>query len=331
MCKIMENMIDRQSGRDLKWDLIKAFAIFLVILGHCIQIMDPSWQQNLVQRFIYSFHMPLFMFISGYFVASSKNTGGGKWIIDKMRRLLVPCVVHGIVFSAALYFLARTPQPFPDIISVLNVTWYLFVLFLLLVCAWVFDSIPWKAVRIIAWCVLYVVVFLVGFEPDSQYIVGMTPFFLVGRWWRNKEKMYPSTIVLVLLSLVFLAICSQWTFENSVYDMHLGQLSGSIVKQLAILYSCGFCGISLVLLVFKYCPTQGRIALFFARVGQRTLDLYVLQIYAIMLLNRIGIATDKIVYCMLAAIVITSFCFVVSSLIRKNRFLSQLILGARIK
>lgn len=150
----MENMINRQSGRDLKWDLIKAFAIFLVILGHCIQKMDPSWQQNLVQRFIYSFHMPLFMFISGYFATNSKNTGGGKWIIDKIRRLLVPCVVHGIVFSAALYFLARTPQPCPDIISVLNVTWYLFVLFLLLVCAWFFDSIPWKAVRIIAWCVL---------------------------------------------------------------------------------------------------------------------------------------------------------------------------------
>lgn len=271
------------------------------------------------------------MFISGYFAMSSKNTGSGKWIIDKLRRLLVPCVVHGIVLSAALYFLAKTPQPCPNIISVLNVTWYLFVLFLLLVFARIFDSIPWKAVRIIAWCVLYVVVFFVDFEPDSLYIVGMTPFFLVGRWWRNKEKMYPSTIVLVLLSLVFLAICSQWTFENSVYDMHLGQLSGSIVKQLAILYSCGFCGISLVLLVFKYCPTQGRIALFFARVGQRTLDLYVLQIYAIMLLNRIRIATDKIVYCMLAAIVITSFCFVVSSLIRKNRFLSQLILGARIK
>lgn len=324
-------MINRQSGRDLKWDLIKAFAIFLVILGHCIQKMDPSWQQNLVQRFIYSFHMPLFMFISVYFATNFKNTGGGKWIIDKIRRLLVPCVVHGIVFSAALYFLARTPQPCPDIISVLNVTWYLFVLFLLLVCAWVFDSIPWKTVGIIAWCVLYVVVFLVDFEPDSQYMVGMIPFFLVGRWWRNKEKMYPSTIVLVLLSLIFLAICSQWTFENSVYDMHLGQLSGSIVRQLAILYSCGFCGISLVLLVFKYCPTQGRIAPLIAKVGQRTLDLYVLQIYAIMLLNRIGIATDKIVYCMLIAIVITSFCFVVSSLIRKNRFLSQLILGARIK
>ena len=78
MCKIMENMIDRQSGRDLKWDLIKAFAIFLVILGHCIQKMDPLSQQNLMLRFIVSFHMPLFMFISGYFAASSKKNGERK-------------------------------------------------------------------------------------------------------------------------------------------------------------------------------------------------------------------------------------------------------------
>ena len=43
-------------------------------------------------------------------------------------------------------------------------TQVLFVLFLLLVFARIFDSIPWKAVRIIAWCVLYVVVFFVDFE-----------------------------------------------------------------------------------------------------------------------------------------------------------------------
>lgn len=315
--------------RDLRWDMIKAVAIFLVVLGHCIQTMDLLWQQNVVQRVIYSFHMPLFMFVSGYFAVNSKSVCFRKWIIDKSRRLLVPCIVHGVFFSAAMYFFARTPQPLPDVISVLNTVWYLFVLFLLLLFARIFDFIPWTLGRMAAWCALYAIGFLVDLEPDAQYLVGMMPFFLVGRWLRKSGKEYPSTVILMLLSFIYVLICSQWTFENAVYYLELGRLLFA-VKQLIILYSCGFCGLSFVLLVFKYLPTQNIVVSVLANVGQRTLDIYVLQIYAILLLKRFGPSFDSIVYHLVFAIVVTLFCFIVSSFIRKNVFLSQLILGARI-
>ncbi|ROT03695.1 hypothetical protein ED388_12660 [Muribaculaceae bacterium Isolate-007 (NCI)] len=55
-------------------DCLKGFAIFLVVLGHVVQnynLMD-SW----IFRIIYSFHMPLFMFMSGYcFDLFAKVTG----------------------------------------------------------------------------------------------------------------------------------------------------------------------------------------------------------------------------------------------------------------
>lgn len=58
--------------RELYPDIIKGIAIILVVLGHCIQF-GSAFSTNLlffkssIFIAIYSFHMPLFMLISGYF------------------------------------------------------------------------------------------------------------------------------------------------------------------------------------------------------------------------------------------------------------------------
>ena len=55
-------------NRIIAFDLIKLFAIFLVIEGHCTQHLLSSFEYDEpVYVYIYSFHMPLFMFLSGYF------------------------------------------------------------------------------------------------------------------------------------------------------------------------------------------------------------------------------------------------------------------------
>lgn len=54
--------------REKHIDIIKGIAIFLVLWGHCIQSIagDEGFFSNWVIRIIYSFHMPLFMVMSGY-------------------------------------------------------------------------------------------------------------------------------------------------------------------------------------------------------------------------------------------------------------------------
>ena len=53
--------------RDPYLDNVKIALIFLVVLGHnCIIYFHSSWLMGGVVLFIYSFHMPLFIFVSGY-------------------------------------------------------------------------------------------------------------------------------------------------------------------------------------------------------------------------------------------------------------------------
>ena len=63
--------------RSAYWDNIKAILIFLVVLGHFLLAMQKkSVLVEAVYWWIYSFHMPAFVFASGYFAKSFVKKNG---------------------------------------------------------------------------------------------------------------------------------------------------------------------------------------------------------------------------------------------------------------
>ena len=80
-------------------DQLKGIAILLVVLGHVIGY--NNCEDSFLWRFIYSFHMPLFMFISGYVAQMTFRIERFGWnetisfLIKKLRTLLLPMVTWG--------------------------------------------------------------------------------------------------------------------------------------------------------------------------------------------------------------------------------------------
>lgn len=76
-------------------DNIKGLLIILVVIGHAIQYCLPTYEMNISFRFIYSFHMPLFFFVSGYLA------NRGRWDSNVIRRraiqLLIPFAAWAFV------------------------------------------------------------------------------------------------------------------------------------------------------------------------------------------------------------------------------------------
>lgn len=88
------------------FDLLKLFAIFLVIWGHTIQYLLPSYHRDeIVWRLIYSFHMPLFMMISGYFSVSSMGMPFISFISKKFSQLILPCITWSFIIWGGQIFL----------------------------------------------------------------------------------------------------------------------------------------------------------------------------------------------------------------------------------
>jgi len=78
---------------------LQSFGIFLVVLGHGNPFtsadITPAYL-NWLHSIIYSFHMPLFMFISGllfFYTNKNREFEYGKFILKKVRRLLVPYLI----------------------------------------------------------------------------------------------------------------------------------------------------------------------------------------------------------------------------------------------
>ena len=79
--------------RDFLFDNYRAFLIVLVVLGHFI---EPSYTETAyltnLKYFIFAFHMPAFIFISGYFAV--KKSSPGKLI----QKLLVPYLIFEVIY-----------------------------------------------------------------------------------------------------------------------------------------------------------------------------------------------------------------------------------------
>jgi len=105
-------------------DALKGFGMVLVILGH-MTIPD------IARRFIFSFHMPLFFFISGYLY---RNEFSKRWLARKIDSLLVPYVVYGMITLIVWIFVGKTDMRtgVKTLVSGngLGLTWFLTCLFL---------------------------------------------------------------------------------------------------------------------------------------------------------------------------------------------------------
>ena len=112
-------------------DNIKCFAIVLVVLGHLIQYIyyPNTFDHNHVFRYIYSFHMPLFMAISGFIVGLSsqnKKINLLESILKRAKQLLIPFISWAIVST----IIGKNINKFFSIIkNPDNGLWFLWVLF----------------------------------------------------------------------------------------------------------------------------------------------------------------------------------------------------------
>ncbi|MCD8369726.1 MAG: acyltransferase family protein [Clostridiales bacterium] len=95
------------SSRIPEIDIAKGFAIFLVILGHIVTIHHTLF------RWIFSFHMPVFFFLSGMTFRPERYHCIRDYISAKGRRLILPYLI--ITFAAFLICMARPDYRLPVI------------------------------------------------------------------------------------------------------------------------------------------------------------------------------------------------------------------------
>ncbi len=160
--------------RDYLFDNYKAFLIVLVVVGHFIEVAsDDNVMMETMKWIIFSFHMPAFVFISGYF---SKKTQG---IYKLVQQLLVPYLVFEILYYILYTFILGRDTELALLYPKFSL-WYLLAMFMWKVITPWFKKIPGHI-----WIAFTIGLSVGASSLDDNYLTlprmfTFYPFFLLG-------------------------------------------------------------------------------------------------------------------------------------------------------
>lgn len=265
-------------------DNIKVVLIFLVVFGHLIErYIESSNTLMGIYIFIYIFHMPLFIYISGYL---SKNLNKSKKAFFK--NLLIPYILLNIIWYILAYI--YTGEVDLPIIRPGWTLWFLLSLF--------FWRITLKYIIKIKYILPISFIFgiLIGFIPNGSILsfsrtIVFLPFFLLGYYTdiHNVKKIFNKVNFGVCIAGILLFIIISFFISNKeildyrfLYGSHsYKELGMNIYIGIICRILLYICSIILSLFVVYIIPKNKT---FFTHIGKSTMYVYVFHTYIVLLI-----------------------------------------------
>ncbi len=273
--------------RDYLVDNLKVILIFTVVFGHTIEYyINQSDILKGAYIYIYIFHMPLFIFISGYL--SKKGIKSSKIIIKK---LLIPYVFFNTVWYIGVYIV--TGENMFSLLYPGWTLWYLVSLF--------FWRISLKYITKIKYIIPISFIFglLIGLDNIGENFLSLSrtivflPFFLIG-YYTNEETLYKinklNKLVGLSISIVFIVIAISLSKHEIInykflynshayYTNNLGTIDGILFRSILYLFS-----IILSIGIINLVPNN---KVFYSKYGKNTMNVYLFHIYLIIVILAI--------------------------------------------
>lgn len=335
-------------------DLLKGVAIFCVVFGHTIQYVGRTdFFHDGLFEFIYSYHMPLFMVVSGLFSLKSMGESITQLIIKKSRALILPCLSWSCICMLVVWVINlvksdNQPLMLLFIHHILYDFWFLKCVFLCYIM--VYASIKLFVNLNVAACISILFAVLL---PDIYHIAFMLPFFWIGIYMNKYSDLIDkySFVVLIFSGAIFIIMSLFWTGDYTIYRspitiIHYRSTPHIIPEELGAIIGVGiyrfligaFGSLMFFLiskLILQKCVNSS-LANYVCGWGACSLGIYILQTFILeqgfaYLFSRSKFLLDNTFLELLLAVVITAMCYSIVLLINRSNLLSFFLLGRQIK
>ncbi|MFJ5275121.1 acyltransferase family protein [Streptomyces parvulus] len=266
--------------RDAFFDNAKYLAIVLVGIGHAWgQILDGNRTVETLYRVLYTFHMPAFIVISGYFSRSFDLSP------RRVKRLITGVAVPYVVFEIAYTLHRRASEDPQSDFSLLDPTyllWFLCALFIWRLTTPIWQTIRWPLPVSLVIAGLASVTPSIGNDLNMQRVLQFLPCFVLGLVLRPEHfrlvRRRSARIIAVPVVAAALAVAwwsvprmeTGWFYRNAAMtETGLPWWSGAIVT--LALFGC-----SVVLTACFFAWVPGR-RMWFTALGAGTIYGYLLH------------------------------------------------------
>ncbi|WP_113637117.1 acyltransferase family protein [Nubsella zeaxanthinifaciens] len=321
--------------RRILWiDSLKGILILLVILGHCIQDADKNYLQNTSWNLIYSFHMPMFMALSGYVTYPLKGEPSVN-LKKRAKELLVPFFSWTFIiglFSGNPFSRIYNAILYPDL-SYWFIWALFFIIFLFSIAYKISELIKIKPeyMIVVTATILCIVMILLEFRLFGfQFITYYFIFFSLGYFIKKHISLNFRNILFILL------IFTLWLMGGIFWNMHaLPPFLDNIpyVPKSLLIYvyrlSVGILGVFLLFIISPHLFNKdSKLNRALAILGSWTLGIYI--VHLAIPFNKLMIADAplivNVIYLFLARLVIS---VAVVKIISLEKNLSVILLGKR--
>ena len=275
-------------ARNLWVDYYKAIGIILVVYGHVARGIFSAGLQidqslfELVDSVIYSFHMPLFFFLSGIFLmASMAKRDSISLLRSKVDTILYPYVIWSLLQGMIEVALTHYTNGHTTVIEVLSFAWspraqfwFLYVLFLvfsLAILVYRRSGFEWCTGVFIGSILLY---FFGGLLPDV-YLIKMLDhnfvYFTAGVFTTFLLRKFNCVDTKWIFLSAVLFIFSQWLFH---VEMGLRYNSGTASETLLL----GLISIAFIVFLANWLTRYN--LRWLAYLGQQSMTIYLVHILA---------------------------------------------------
>lgn len=320
-------------------DATKGIAIILMILGHCIQlsyVSDEGFFENIVFKLIYSFHMPLFMIISGFLFAGTVERKSLLQIIySKVTNILFPILIWNFIVNGKYYLLDKggVTKIKDFLYGCLCSFWFLWaVLFCSLVMAIIFKCIKNHWIQML--CILLGLIFTF-ITPDiinSECYKFMYPCFVFGYYMRDYYSKVPpmnERRMLIVLALVFMIL---FVFYRRDAYIYIGKwaLLGTIEKSKILMWDIyrtliGIIGSVCVILAVRQIHGLCK-SILLRDIGKLSIGIYIISMYMNIILRQISLHYHVGWELIIAETIIVLLCsYTISKILSLNKYTSLLL------
>ena len=262
------------SKRIVYFDVVKFLAICLVCIGHSYYMLDMA-QPSSLKRWIYSFHMPLFMFLCGYFSSRSYEKPFMIFLKQKAIQLLLPAITISLLTILVCYFIGAPNIEMIAKAEIIGGMWFLRTLFFCFICTYIVKRLYHNDFIIAMGSIFVTLIIPHGYFLQFNW---MLIFFWAGYFFKYYNKFYMKflSIITVIALFIFVIFCVHE--EPKVLTYHV---LFHTPWQLPLQLITGLSGsLSLIGCTYYFCKWLGEgnwIVQNVAKIGTYTLGIYGLQ------------------------------------------------------